>query len=449
MKLLKIGIAGVRGIVGETITPELVLNFASAFGTWLNEGPVLLGRDTRRSGPMLHQASMAALISTGCEILDLGICPTPVLQYMVRKLGARGGISVTAGHNGSRWNALTFINQEGTYLTPFQGDEVLDLYHLGQFAKMPVSDLGQARPLQNYLQTYLDGLGEFVDIDAIKGARLRVVIDCCNGAGACAVEEFGRCLGIEVIAVNNERSGYFPHDPEPRPRNASQTASVLKVLGADAGFLTNSDVSRISMVTAEGKCLSEEYTFAVVARAYLPEHKGALVTNLMTSRMVDEVASGCDCPVVKTRVGQSHVIEGMLIEDAVIAGEGSGGVAIGAWQPAFDGFMVMAMVLESMARTGRKLSDIVAELPHYYIVKDQVPCPLPRAYSLVDEVRRHHAGEWIETQDGLRLDTETGWIHVRASATEPLVRIYGEDTSAERAHQQAEEISHIIWGLVK
>jgi phosphomannomutase len=444
MKLLKLGIAGVRGIVGQTITPELVMNFACAFGTYLGEGPVLLGRDTRPSGPMIHQACLSALISTGCDVLDLGICPTPVLQFMARKLGAKGAISITAGHNGKDWNALAFINSEGTCLNSFQGDEVLDLYHLGTFAFMPVEKLGKAERLSGYLGTYLDALCAFVDAGAIARAKQRVVVDCCNGAGAGIFEDLGSRLGCEIIAINNEQSGYFPHDPEPNARNAQQAASVMEVLKADAAFLTNSDVSRISLVASKGRALSEEFTFPLLAKAYLERVKGPVVTTVMTSRMIDDIVRAMGCDLEKTRVGQSHVIETMLIEDAVIAGEGSGGVAVAAFQPAFDGFLSIAMVLEAMAMSGRALDDLIDDLPRYFLVKEQVSCPLPRAYSLVNEVKRLYPGEWLETADGLRLDTETGWIHLRASATEPLVRVYVEDSSMEKARERADEIIHFF-----
>jgi phosphomannomutase len=444
MKLLKIGIAGVRGIVGQTITPELVLNFACAFGTHLGEGPVLIGRDTRPSGPMLREACRSALISTGCNVLDLGICPTPVLQFMVRKLSAKGAISITAGHNGKDWNALTFINSDGAYLNSFQGDEVLDLYHLGQFASMTVGRLGKAEPLSDYLKTYLDALCSFVDADIISRAKLRIVVDCCNGAGAGIFDDFGRRLGCEVIAINNEQSGYFPHDPEPNARNAQQAASVMNALNADAAFLTNSDVSRVSVVASKDEALSEEFTFPLIARAYLARVKGTVIATVMTSRMIDDVVHEMGCSLEKTRVGQSHVIESMLLEDAVIAGEGSGGVAIAAFQPAFDGFLSIAMVLEAMARSGRALRDLLRDLPRYYMVKDYISCPLPRAYSLVNEIKRLCPGEWVETSDGLRLDTGTGWIHLRASATEPVVRLYVEDASMERAREKADEILHFF-----
>ncbi|MGV8118321.1 MAG: phosphoglucosamine mutase [Candidatus Xenobiia bacterium LiM19] len=439
MQLLKIGISGVRGIVGQTITPELALNFASAFGTWLGEGPVLIGRDTRPSGPILHQACLSALISTGCDVIDLGICPTPILQFMVRYHKAKGGISISAGHNGKDWNALTFINSDGTYLNSFQGEEVLDLYHLGQFNSMPVEKLGKVTLDDDYIGIYFDALSGFVDVKAIQKAGMRIIVDCCNGAGAKFIEDFGEYMECEIVPLNNEQNGYFPHDPEPCIRNAQQVSSVMEVLKADAGFLTNSDVSRISLIAMEEQILSEEYTFPLIAKAYLKRKKGPVVTTMMTSSMIDEVARKMDCPLFKTKVGQSHVIETMLLEDAVIAGEGSGGVAVPEFQPAFDGFLSMALVLEAIA-LGASLGDLAESLPLRHLIKEQVGCPLPRIYSLVNEIKKLYPGEWLETSDGIRLDTGTGWIHLRASATEPLVRVYVEDASRETARERAEQI---------
>lgn len=439
MQLLKISISGVRGIVGQTITPELVLNFASAFGTWLGEGPVLIGRDTRPSGPMLHQACLSALLSTGCDVIDLGICPTPILQFTVSHHKARGGISISAGHNGKDWNALTFINSDGTYLNSFQGEEVLDLYHLEKFNSVSVEKLGKTGHIADYLKEYFDKLCSFVDVNSIRKAGLLIVVDCCNGAGAEIIEEFGKCLGCQVIAINNEQNGYFPHDPEPCVRNGQQVSSVMEVLKADAGFLTNSDVSRISLIASKDQAMSEEFTFPLITQAYLERKKGPVVTNVMTSSMVDEVARKMNCPLFRTRVGQSHVIETMLLEDAVIAGEGSGGVAIPEFQPAFDGFLSMAIVLEAMA-LGASLGELAESLPLRHLVKEQVGCSLPRIYSLVNEIKKLYPGEWHETSDGIRLETGTGWIHLRASATEPLVRVYVEDASRETARERAEQI---------
>jgi phosphomannomutase len=449
MKLLKIGISGVRGIVGETITPDLVMNFACAFGTYLNSKRVLIARDTRISGPMLHSACLAALISTGCDVVDLGVCPTPILQSMVKKFRAKGGISISAGHNDLKWNALTFISQEGAYLNAFQGEEVLDIYHLGKFKKAPSERMGRIQSANGYLDYYFKSLSNFLDSPSIQKAGLKVVIDPCNGAGAKIVDRLSRYLNIELIPVNNEPNGYFPHDPEPRPRNAQQVASIIKVVKADLGFVLNSDVSRVSLVAEDGETLSEEYTFPLIASYYLKKNPGTVISNHSTSAMVDDVAKENNCPLIKTRVGQSFSIQSMINEEAVMAGEGSGGVAIAQFQPAFDGFLTMGMVLEVMAKTKKKISQLIAELPRYHRVKEKIYCPPPKVHSVVNEARKLFPDHEIDSSDGIKIEFEEGWLHVRASATEPMIRVIAEDRSEEKAQERAEKAINFISSLLK
>lgn len=449
MKLLKIGISGVRGIVGETIIPELVMNFACAFGTYLGSKPVLVGRDTRVSGPMLHSACLSALISTGCDVLDLGICPTSILQYTVKNFEGGGAISISAGHNDLKWNALTFINHEGTYLNVFQGEEVLDIYHLGKFAKVSFDKLGRVKSINNYLDDYFENLKKFLDTKAIKKANLKVVIDPCNGAGARIVNLLCQYLNVELVPVNNEPNGYFPHDPEPRPRNAQEVASIIKIVKADVGFLLNSDVSRISLVTENGETLSEEYTLPLIANYYLKKNPGTVITNHSTSRMIDDVAKENNCPIMKVKVGQSYSIQLLINEEAVLAGEGSGGIAIAKFQPAFDGFLAMGMILEIIAVREKKISRLIKELPKYHIVKDKIYCPPPKIHSVVNEVKKLFSDREIDSSDGIKMEEDDGWVHVRASATEPMIRIIAEDKSKEKAREKAEEVINFISLLVK
>ena len=444
MKLLKIGISGVRGIVGDSITPKLVMDFAAAFGTRVHSRPVLVGRDTRISGPLLHAAGLAALLSTGCDVLDLGICPTPILQYMVTRLKAGGGMSITAGHNDIQWNALSFINQDGMTLNPFQGAEVLDIYHLGKFKKVSTDRLGRIRDVALYADEYFDGLRAFLDAEAIGKARLKVVIDACNGAGAPFLESMARALGFELIPVNHEPNGFFPHDPEPRPRNAQQVVAIIKAVGADVGFLLNSDVSRVSCVTETGESLSEEFTFPLVAGQYLEDHCGPVVTNLSTSRMIEDVARGRNCPLVRTKVGQSYAVHALLQEDAVLAGEGSGGVALTAFQPAFDSFATMGYILQTMAIRGRTISRLVGELPRYHIVKEKIPCPPSRVHSVVSEVKKFFRRHEIDESDGIRVEDKSGWVQVRTSGTEPMIRVIAEDRVKSKARKRADEVIDFI-----
>jgi phosphomannomutase len=448
MKLLKIGISGVRGIVGDTLTPELIMDFASAFGTYLNSKKILLGRDTRISGPMVHSATTAALLAVGCDVVDLGICPTPILQYMVKRLKAKGAISISAGHNDADWNALTFINQEGTYLNSYQGEEVLDIYHLEKFKKVSTEKLGELTSYVNYLDIYFDKLTSFLDRGAIKKATFKVVIDACNGGGAGIVDTFCKHLDCELIPVNNERTGHFPHDPEPRPRNASEVASITKIMKADVGFLLNSDVSRISIVTEDGETLSEEYTLPLIAGYYLRKKTGAVITNYSTSRMIEDVSRCLGCHVIKAKVGQSDGIQTMIEEDGVMAGEGSGSVAIREFQPAFDGFLAMGMILEIIAVKSKKISAMVKELPKYHIIKDKIYCPPVKAHSIVNEIKKLYASQEISTIDGIKIEWEDGWIHIRASATEPMIRIISESQSKEKAQERLDKAANFVSQLV-
>lgn len=448
MKLLKIGISGVRGIVGETMTPELAIDFAAAFGTSLDSGRVLIARDTRASGPMLQAAVSAALSSTGCEVMDLGVCPTPVLQYLVRQLGAGGGVSITAGHNGAEWNALTFINREGTYLNEFQGADVLDLYHLEQFHKASLADIGRILTLDDHQETYWQALTRFLDLQAIKSAGFKVVIDPCNGAGAKYVDEFCRALGCELIAVNNEPTGYFPHDPEPRPRNAGEISAIVKITGARAGFLLNSDVSRVSIVAEDGETLSEEYTLPLVADYYLDKNPGTVITNASASRMIEDVAARRRVRVIRTKVGQSHAIHSMLAEDAAMAGEGSGGVAVRGFQPAFDGFLTMGLILEMSAARQKTISELVKEIPRYHIVKEKIYCPPFKVHSVVSEAKKLFAPEDLLLIDGIRAERADGWVHIRASATEPMIRVLAENRSEEKAQADVDRVLAFINQLI-
>ncbi|MBC8357713.1 MAG: phosphoglucosamine mutase [Candidatus Aminicenantes bacterium] len=449
MKLLKIGISGVRGIVGETITPELVMNFACAFGTYINSKPVLMGRDTRISGPMLHSACISALTSTGCDVIDLGICPTPILQYMVKKLRAKGAISITAGHNDIKWNALIFINQEGTYLNTFQGEEVLDIYHLGKFAKASTDKLGRISSANNYSDVYFKNLSKFLDVQTIKKADLKVIIDPCNGAGAKSIDALSQHLNFELVSVNNEPNGFFPHDPEPRPRNAQQVASIIKVIKADVGFILNSDVSRVSLVAENGETLSEEYALPLIASHYLKKTPGAIITNFSTSKMIEDVAQYNNCTIIKTKVGQSHSIQTLIHEDAVMAGEGSGGIAIPEFQPTFDGFLTIGLILEIIAKRKKKISQLIKELPKYHIVKEKIYCPPTKVHSVVNGVKKLYPNQEINDSDGIRVDLDNGWVHIRASVTEPMIRIIAEDKSKEGAQESAEKVINFISSLLK
>jgi len=444
LRLLKISAAGVRGIVGQTLTPELITDFACAFGTYVQSGLVVVGRDTRTSGEMVKSSAVAGLLSTGCTVVDMGICPTPIIQFMVRQLSASGGIAISAGHNDSRWNALGFINSRGTHLNPYEGEEVLDIYHSGDFTKRLWNALGKLDQKNDYLPGYFDRLCDFLDVAAIRAAGFKVIIDPCNGAAAGIVNVFCERLGCQLVPINNEPTGIFPHDPEPRPRNARQVASIVKPVGADIGFLLSSDAARVSLVTDVGETISEEYTFPLVLHHFLGRKKGPVVTNLSTTKTVDDIARRCDCPLIKSQVGQSHILHVMLAEDAVIAGEGCGTVAVPEFQPAFDAFLSMGLILEMMARRRKRISQLLNELPRYHIIKEKIYCPPEKVHNVIDEVRDEYRRETPDLTDGVRVDWQDGWIHVRASTTEPMIRVIAESNHKEIARERADRAISII-----
>ena len=449
--MIKIGISGVRGIVGPSMTPRLVMDFAAAFGTFLNQKPVVVGRDTRVHGSMVRAAAVSALLSAGCNVIDLGVCPTPILQKAVRRRKAGGGVAVTAGHNDIRWNALAFIDSDGRYLNPFQGEEVLDLYHLGAFTKADTDGLGRLSfgTASEDFDPYFDELAAFLDADAVRKARFKVVIDACAGAGSSFLAPFAETLGVTLVPLNDEPNGFFPHDPEPRPRNAAQCVSVVKTVGADAGFLLNSDAGRISLISETAEALSEEFTFPLIADAVLARRPGPVITNYSTSRMIEDVARIHRCPIVRTRVGPAHIFLALGQEEGVLAGEGSGGIAVPAFQPAFDAYLAMGIVLETMARTGRTLSELVGCLPRYHIVKEKIYCPASRIHDAIDAVGKMFGGRGLDTSDGLRVEDRRGWIQVRASGTEPMLRIVAEDKSRERARTRVDEVLEALELLIR
>ena len=448
LTFLRISVAGVRGVVGQTLTPELIIDFAAAYGTYLGENEVLVGTDTRFSGEMLKRAVTSALLSCGCNVTDLGICPTPVLQWLVRQRKAVGGISISAGHNAAEWNGLNFINSDGAYLTPQQGEEVLDVFHSHEFERKSWREVGQLNQADESANrtSYLDALCSYLDSKAIRAANLTVVVDPCNGAGSPYLPEFAERLGLRLIPINCESSGVFPHDPEPRPRNARQIAAIMKPVNAHAGFLFNSDMSRVSVVSDVGETVTEEYSFPLVAAHVLAKRSGTVVTNCCSTRTLDDIAKRHGSRVIKTPVGPAFIIASLLDERGVLAGDGSGSVAVAEFSPAMDAFLTMGLILETMATRKRTLGELISELPRYHIVKEKIYCPAAKAYQAVNAVRRHFQkqGVPLDLTDGVRVDWPDAWVHVRASATEPLVRVICEAASRAKALQIAAGVEKVV-----
>jgi phosphomannomutase len=440
---LRIASFGIRGHVGTSLSPRMAQDFSSAFATYLDGGRVVVGRDTRYSSPMLHAAVLSSLLSAGCEVLDFGVCPTPVLQYAVRVHGAAGGISISGGHNGMGWNALTLLGQDGSYLEPTGGETVLDFFHAGDYLHRDAQHMGHVQVVDDVIDGYFGALCKALDVDVIRKAKWTVLIDPVAGAGCGYLAPFAERLGFNLVGINAQPSGYLPRDPEPRPRTAAQMAGFIGHVRGDVGFVLSSDLGRLSIVTETGEPASEEYTFPLIANHVLGRRKGTVVTNCCTSRMVDDLAREHGVPLVKTPVGQAYVMSALADTAGVIGGEGSGSAAIPQFSRAFDGFLMMGLILEAMAVSGKRLSELLRGLPKYHMVKRRVSCGSRQAYSALEALKHNlvrQYAEHVNLTDGLRIDWDDGWVHIRPSRTEQLLRVISEAATKDVAEHRAEDM---------
>jgi phosphomannomutase len=438
MNSLKIGISGVRGVVGETFTPELIVGFAQAFGTYLDSGRILICRDTRSSGPMVRSAVLAGLLAAGCEVIDLEVCPTPSLQLAVKWLKADGGISITAGHNPETWNALKFVRGDGLYLNAAQADELLDIFHQAEFAKATWERIQTKVEGRDAITHHLETLASVFDVAAIRERRLTVAVDCCNSSCSFLSPRWLGLLGCDVLAVNDDPSASFPHTPEPRRQTMAQLRAIVLAGHADIGFAHDADGERLGIVTEAGEILSEETTLPLAAEIQLRRESGAVVTNVSTSSAIDRVAARhAGASVVRTPVGQAFISEAMIENRAVIGGEGSGGVIVPAVQLTHDSSAAVGLILEHLARAGQSISELAGALPRFAMIKHNVAIEPHRIYSLLqrvhDELERENLD--YDQTDGIKISWPDGWVHIRVSNTESLIRIIAEAESAPRANE--------------
>lgn len=437
MNSLKIGISGVRGLVGETFTPELCVSFAQAFGTYLDSGRILVCRDARPSGPMVRSAVLSGLLAAGCEVIDLGVCPTPSLQLAVRWLEADGGISITAGHNPEPWNALKFVRADGLYLNALQADELLDIFHQGEFAKAGWERIQSRLIERDAIEHHLETLARAFDVEAIKSRRLTVAVDCCNSSCSYLSPRWLAELGCEVLAVNDDPAAPFPHSPEPTRRTMAQLRAVVKAGRADIGFAHDADGERLGIVTETGEILGEEATLPLCAEIELRRGSGTVVTNVSTSAAIERIAEAHGATVVRTPVGQAFISEAMAENRAVIGGEGSGGVIVPRVQLTHDSAAAIGLILEHIARTGVRASELAATLPRLSMLKHDVEVEPNRIYSVLQRVYEELEREGLpfDQTDGVKVLRPDGWVHVRVSNTESKIRVIAESDTEARAQE--------------
>jgi phosphomannomutase len=435
---LMVSVSGIRGRVGAGLTPEVVTSYASAFGAWVAAAdrtkPVVVGRDSRVSGPMFHRCVIAGLQSVGVRVIDLGLTTTPTCQLAVEHHHAGGGLMISASHNPIEWNALKFVGSTGLFLDAIEGTAMRSL--VGQpFARATWERLGLVEADDEAPLRHIDAVLALPMIDGarIRARKLRVALDCCRGAGAVIMPALLERLGCQVTVINLEPDGRFPRPPEPVPENLGELERLVASSGADVGFAVDPDVDRLALVANGGAAIGEDYTLALAARVVLSQRPGTVVTNLSTSRIVDDIAARAGGRVVRAPVGEVNVAIRMREENAVVGGEGNGGVILPELHLGRDAPLAAALVLQLLSEGEETLSEIVSQYPRYAIVKDKLDRPPVALDAVYEALRKTFTGAHVDTQDGLRLSWPDSWVHIRPSGTEPIVRVIAEAPSVDAA----------------
>jgi phosphomannomutase len=459
---LMVSISGIRGIVGESLTPEVAARYAAAFGSYCKQRTpdgvttVTIGRDGRVSGRILAETVAATLQATGVDVRNLGICPTPTIQLAVERGGAAGGISITASHNPIQWNGLKFIGGSGMFLDAEENRELMALAETAP-EYVPWNKLGQYTDDKSWLRVHMDAVLDlsYLDIESIRAREFNVVLDCVNAAGGVIIPTLLKELGCSVTDVNCDVSGVFSHAPEPIPENLTELATLVKTRGADLGIAVDPDVDRLVLITEKGDPYGEEYTIASAVRFVLGretagsplsvENPPTVVVNLSTTRAVDDIAAEFGARVVRTPVGEINVAKRMKELGSVIGGEGSGGVILPAVHLGRDAVAGIGLLLQFLADANMPLSRLKATLPTYAIAKGKIEVRTHPTESVLEHLRESLEGSGkVNTEDGLKVDFPDHWLHLRRSNTEPIIRIIAEAKTEDRARSLVKEFTQRI-----
>jgi phosphomannomutase len=445
--LLKVGVSGIRGVVGEFLTPSLACSFAQAFGAYVGSGRVVVGRDTRSSGPMLQHAVTCGLLASGCDVIDVGVMPTPTIQIYVASIHARGGIALTASHNPPEYNALKLFNAQGLFFNNYERSELLDLYHQSDFRQATNAEIRRvASDRDTPSRLHIERVLHHVNVEAIRRRRFRVALDSVNGAGSLMSCGFlGDTLGCELHAMSVNPELPFPRVAEPRSDTLSDLSTMVVNTSSEIGFGQDPDGDRLAVVDETGHVLDNDDVLALAVDAVLRRLPGDVVVNLTTSSIIDDVAQQYGCRVWRTPVGEANVVETMQSTRASIGGEGSnGGIIFPAVHLCRDSYTGMAFLLNRMAETGQSVTTLAASLPRYFRKFGTVAYVHGRLGSLMQALEENFPNIPSDRSDGLKLTLANGWIHVRASNTEPLLRLAAEARSQEQVEELYARVVHLL-----
>lgn len=447
---LIIGISGMRGLIGENLFPETATLYGCAFGAFLkqrhskkNKLSVAIGRDSRPSGQMIFSAMAAGLSASGVNIVDLGICSTPGVGIMLRHLQCDGGVVITASHNPTAYNGIKLLLENGIAPPKEMAEQIIQMYHEQAFSLTDALGCGSIKANDQTCSIHVDKVLSTVDKEAIIPKKYKVVLDAVNGGGGkegiALLEEFGS----EIIPMNIEPTGVFAHTPEPTKENLITLCEKVAETDANVGFAQDPDADRLAIVDENGAYIGEEFSLALCAKYVFSKIKGTAAANLSTSRMIDDVAATSGCSVIRTPVGEANVAKAMVENNCVIGGEGNGGIIDLQVGPIRDSLVGMAMVLQLMADTGKSISELAAEIGGYTMYKSKYPADKTQAAAIIEKAKTVFTDAELNTSDGCRFDLSDGWIHIRTSNTEPIMRIIIETRNAETAARYTEQIEKI------
>src|SRR3989304_5546863 len=451
MSTLMVSVSGIRGIIGGGLEPQVIVKYSSAYADFIGKGKVIIGRDARISGEMIRAILIGTLLSKGLDVIDIGICTTPTVQYMVKTLKAQGGIAISASHNPNEWNALKLLNSTGQFMTPDENKIMLENLEASQETYSSWEKLGKLTYHQDGLQRHMEDFinMQFIEVDKIRKKKFRVLVDCVNGAGVYVIPDLLRKFGCEVIELNCEKNGIFPRLPEPLPENLTATMKAVVDSKADLGIVVDPDVDRLVLITEDGKPFSEENTITQAVKFVLSKKKGNVVVNLSTTRAVEDVANALGGQVFRSAVGEANVVLKTKEKKGIIGGEGSGGVIFPDLHYGRDSLVGIALTLQHLTETNQSLLELKKNLPQYFIAKKKIDLGKNNPDKIIDRIKAKYSREKINTDDGLRIDFEDHWVHFRKSNTEPIIRIITESKSLDQSENLSQKYFNEIERLIK
>lgn len=460
MALIK-SISGIRGTiggsVGENLTPLDTVKFAAAYATWLKKNTskdkilVVIGRDARISGDMVNKLVTATLQGCGIDVIDFGLSTTPTIEMMVPEYNADGGIILTASHNPKEWNALKLLNEKGEFVSGKDGTEILEIAENEFFDFADVDSLGRYSTDESGISKHIDMIlaHPLVDAEKIRQAGFKVAIDAVNSTGGIAIPALLDKLGVDYIEMYCEPNGHFPHNPEPLKEHLTDISAKVIEENADFGIVVDPDVDRLALISENGEMFGEEYTLVAVADYVLGKEKSATVSNLSSSRALRDIAQKHGQEYFPSAVGEVNVVELMKEKKAKIGGEGNGGIIFPDLHYGRDALAGIALFLTHLAEKNVKVSELRAEYPSYFMSKNKIELtPEIDVDELLRKVEAHYSDEEVNTVDGVKIDFEDEWVHLRKSNTEPIIRVYTESTSEEKADQLANKMISVVRSLI-